>query len=318
MLSKFNKKMGHWSKFKNNVRDKTPYIVATVFLFLLVFLFLFQRIVIYVHPGERGVIYRPFSGGTMVDRVFEEGVHILNPVNTLEIYDIRINIIRHEFSVLTNRGLPVNLAIAVRYHPIEQYLGLLHQEVGPDYPNKIILTQIESVLRKGLGTHSPEEIYTNKDQLLSKLISFAIKEIGHNYIFVEDVIIRSVSLPDEVRKSIERKLVEEQTYLSYQFKIKAEMEEAKRKRIESAGIRDYAKNISETMGAKVLDWHGMQATLELAKSNNSKVIVIGGAGSNLPLIINTHGLSENENPLGKDLKNKKNNSSEINHPSDLR
>lgn len=267
-------------------REKWLYWVLLGFSLTFATIIFWNRIVIWIETGEGGVLYRPFQGGTVTDQVFTEGVHLLMPYNRMTHYNARIQIIRHEFDVLTNRGLPVTLKIAVRYRPIFELLGVLHQRVGPDYPNKIILPQIESVLRKGLGTHSPEEIYTNKNLLLTGLVRRAIEEIGRKFVIVDDIIIREVHLPPGVKKAIEDKLVEEQRFLSYNFRLQAETQEAERKRIESGGIRDYAENIAATMSEKVLRWHGVQATLKLAQSPNAKVVVIGGGEDGLPLVLN--------------------------------
>lgn len=285
------------SRFKKILKDKFPLVLILSFISIVIFIVLFNRIILKIKAGEVGVIFRPFSGGTMTENVFPEGLHILNPFNTMTIYNLRIQVIKHDFSVLTNRGLPVSLSIAIRYKPISEHLGLLHKKIGPDYPNKIILTQIESVMRKGLGKSSPEDIYTNKDELLSKLITEAIKEISYNHIFVEDVIIRSVNLPDEVRKSIENKLIQEQKFLSYSFILKTEEQEAERKRIESEGIKVFSENISKAVDRNVLEWNGIQATLKLAESKNAKVIVIGSGESGLPLIMNTGNSPKPEDAL---------------------
>jgi regulator of protease activity HflC (stomatin/prohibitin superfamily) len=275
-----------WQRMRYSFRDKWSYWVLLGVSLTLSIIIFWNNIVIWIETGEGGVLYRPFHGGTVTDQVFTEGIHLLMPYNRMTHYNARIQIIRHEFDVLTNRGLPVNLKIAVRYRPIFELLGVLHQRVGPDYPNKIILPQIESVLRKGLGTHSPEEIYTNKNLLLTGLVRRAIEEIGRKFVIVDDIIIREVRLPPGVKKAIEDKLVEEQRFLSYSFRLQAETQEAERKRIESGGIRDYAKNIAATMSEKVLRWHGVQATLKLATSPNAKVVVIGGGRDGLPLVLN--------------------------------
>ncbi len=267
-------------------REKWLYWVLLGMALTFSIVIFWNRVIIWIETGEGGVLYRPFQGGTVTDQVFTEGIHLLLPYNRMTHYNARIQIIRHEFDVLTSRGLPVSLKIAVRYRPIFELLGVLHQRVGPDYPNKIILPQIESVLRKGLGTHSPEEIYTNKNLLLTGLVRRAIEEIGRKFVIVDDIIIREVRLPPEVKKAIEDKLVEEQRFLSYNFRLQAETQEAERKRIESGGIRDYAENIAATMSEKVLRWHGVQATLKLAQSPNAKVVVIGGGQDGLPLVLN--------------------------------
>ncbi|WP_052713291.1 prohibitin family protein [Pseudoalteromonas rubra] len=292
--------MKFWQRIKNHISLKMPAKVALVLLALVLLIVLWKRAIVYIEAGEGGVLYRPFDGGVVTDHILTEGIHFLFPLNYAAIYDTRVQIIRHEFDVLTNRGLPVTLKVAVRYRPIFELLGVLHQKVGPDYPNRIILPQIESVLRKGLGNHTPEEIYTNKGMLLSKLIARAIEEVGRKFVIVDDIVIRSVSLPSGVRTAIEEKLVEEQHFLAYTFKLKAEQQEAERKRIEAAGIQDYAEKINATMSDRVLRWHGIQATKDLASSDNAKVVIIGGQKDGLPLMLNAGDWADNSEPERQD------------------
>jgi regulator of protease activity HflC (stomatin/prohibitin superfamily) len=273
------------SKFSGWVRDHGPYLVLSLLLLLLLLVVLWSRIFILVRPGEAGVIYRTLTTGTVTDRVYAEGLHVLQPLNSMAIYNTRVQIIFHEFSVLTNSGLPIKLSLAVRFQPTYELIGMLHQQVGPDYPNKIILPQIESVLRRNIGSYSAEDIYTNREGVLSRIITLALEEVGRKFVRVDDIIIRSVELPDSVRKSIEEKLVHEQRFLAYQFRLKAEEEEAKRKRIEAEGIETYQRIISSTLNDKMLQWQGIQATQELAKSSNSKVVVIGAGKNGLPIIL---------------------------------
>ena len=200
-------------------------------------------------------------------------------------YDTRVQIVFHEIDVLTSSGLPITLSLAVRFRPIYELLGVLHQQVGPDYPDKIILPQIESVLRRNIGSYTPEDIYTNREGVLSKIVTLALEEVGRKFIQVDDIIIRSVKLPESVQKSIETKLVNEQQFLAYEFRLKTEEGEAKRKRIEAAGIEAYHKIISGTLSDKLVTWQGIQATLELAKSPNTKVVVIGSGKNGLPIIL---------------------------------
>ncbi|MBF0379990.1 MAG: prohibitin family protein [Magnetococcales bacterium] len=284
---------GILKRIREMLWDKLPYFILFGFLITLTTIFLWNRIVIFVEAGEGGVLYRPLLGeGVITDRVYSEGMYILFPVNTLTRYNTRVQILRTEFDVLTNRGLPVTLKLAIRYRPIFELLGVLHQRVGPNYPNKIIIPQIESVLRKGLGKHSPEEIYTNKGLLLSKLIAQAIEEVGRKYVIVDDIIIRSVSLPHEVKRAIEKKLIEEQRFLSYTFRLQTEIKEAERKRIESKGIRDFSENLKASVTANVLRWKGIDATLKLASSPNSKIVIIGGQKDGMPLMLNAGNWSD--------------------------
>ncbi len=301
--------------FLVRIKEQWPYLLLLAMVITLIALVLWRHVFIIIHAGEGGVLYQPLRGGTVTERVYNEGLHILFPWNIMTRYNARVQVIKHEFSVLTNGGLPIELKVSVRYRPIFELLGILHQEVGPDYPQMVILPQIESVLRKGLGNHTPEEVYTNKDELLNELISQAIEEVGRKYITVDEIIIRSVSLPTEVRNAIEEKLMEEQRHLTYQYRIRRERKEAERKRIESAGIRDYARNVAATMDERVLRWQGIQATLELAKSENAKVVVIGAGDQGLPLILG-NGWQNTAIPSRPDSGNDSNNNltNEANSP----
>ncbi len=273
-------------RLRYSVRDNWLHWVMLGLSCTLTVIVLWKRTFIWIEAGEAGVMYRPFSGGTELDHVYLEGFRAINPFNTMTIYDTRVQIIRHEFDVLTSSGLPVTLKLAIRYRPFLDLLGVLHQQIGPDYPNKIILPQIESVLRKGLGVRVAEDIYTNKEQLLTTLIKSAIDEVGQKYVIVDDIIIREIVLPKQIKEAIEEKLVHEQVLQSYEFRIKTAEKEAKKKEIESYGIQKYAANIAKTMDDKVLHWHGVQATLELASSPNAKVVIIGGGKDGLPLMLN--------------------------------
>jgi regulator of protease activity HflC (stomatin/prohibitin superfamily) len=273
------------NKLRSWAKVNSPYLIVGALLLILVIIVLWSRILVVIKPGEAGVLYRMLTTGTVTDHVYAEGLHIVMPLNTMYKYDTRVKITLHELDVLTSSGLPIKLSLAVRYQVTYDLLGILHQQVGPDYPNKIILPQIESVLRRNIGQYTPEDIYTNRAGVLSKIISLALEEVGRRFIQVDDIIIRSVQLPEGVQKSIETKLVSEQQFLAYKFRLKMEAEEATRKGIEAEGIAAYQKTISKTLNDKLVQWQGIQATLELAKSPNSKVIVIGAGKAGLPIIL---------------------------------
>ena len=273
------------NKLRSWAKVNSPYLIVGALLLILVIIVLWSRILVVIRPGEAGVLYRMLTTGTVTDHVYAEGLHIVMPLNTMYKYDTRVKITLHELDVLTSSGLPIKLSLAVRYKVTYDLLGILHQQVGPDYPNKIILPQIESVLRRNIGQYTPKDIYTNRAGVLSNIISLALEEVGRRFIQVDDIIIRSVQLPEGVQKSIETKLVNEQQFLAYKFRLKMEAEEATRKGIEAEGIAAYQKTISKTLNDKLVQWQGIQATLELAKSPNSKVIVIGAGKAGLPIIL---------------------------------
>ncbi len=278
-MGNFVQKIWRW------VKGKLPYLITLVLVLALLILYFWNRIFVVIGPGQAGALYRPLTSGTITDYVYPEGLQVLFPLNKMTIYDTRVQVIQHDLTVLTNRGLPITLKLAIRFRPIYELVGVLHQQVGVDYPKKVILPQIESVLRRRIGQHSPEEIYTNKEGVLSNIIALAIEEVGQKFVEVDEIIIRTVELPKPVRTAIEEKLIYEQRHLAYKFRLEQEKQEAERKRIEALGIMVYQDIISSTLDENLLRWQGIQATLEIAKSENSKVVVIGSGEQGLPIIL---------------------------------
>lgn len=281
--------MSYISKFFKSIlakiRSSAPYLIILTLLLAITLIFMWPRIVIVVKSGEAGVLYLLFFGGTITDYVYPEGIYFILPWDEMTIYDARIHLITHEFDVLTNKGLPIHLKIAIRFQPEYELIGVLHQKVGPDYIEKVIIPQVESVLRRNIGRHNPEDIYTNKEGVLTSIITLALEEAGRKYVRMTDIIIRSLSLPPTIQSAIEQKLVEEQVYQAYDFKLLSEKQEAIRKGIEAQGIRDYQGTVSQTLTEDLIRWQGIQATLDLSKSNNSKVVVIGAGEQGLPIIL---------------------------------
>jgi len=275
------------NKFRGWLRQKLPYITVFILILLLVIVYFWKSIFITINSGEAGALYKRFGGGTVTEYVYPEGFHIIPPWDTMYIYNVRIQTVLHNFGVLTNRGLPITLTLAIRFRPEYDLVGLLHQNVGPGYVNTIIIPQVESVLRKQIGQHNPEEIYVNKEGFLNKIIVQALEEAGQKYVIIDDVIIRAVILPEQIRKAIDDKLVQEQLLKAYVFRLEREKEEAKRKRIEAEGFKVYHNIISGSLTEPLIKWEGVQATLSLAKSENAKIVVIGAGKEGLPIILGT-------------------------------
>lgn len=278
-------KKTRFRKLRLWIEDKAPVLIVGGLLMTITIAFFLDNMVITIKPGETGVLYRRFHGGTVTQYVYPEQVHFILPWNKMYIYTTRVQTVKHELTVLTNKGLPLTLFLNIRYRPDYDMLGMLHKRIGPDYVNRILLPEIESVLRKRLGQIDPEDVYTNKMGVLTKIMFIAIEETISHHVIVEDIIIRKIQLPEKIRNAIENKLVEQQTLETYIYKLKVEEQEAKRKGVEAKGIKDYQKIIAETLSDKLIKWQGVQATLKLAESENAKVVIIGGGKDGIPVIL---------------------------------
>ncbi len=283
---------------RNWTRRSLPYFAVFLLVSMMAVAFLWPQIVITINSGEGGVLYRRFYG-TETDKVYGEGLHAIFPWDTMYIYDGRIQTVLHDFDVLTSQGLPIHLSLAIRFRPEYDMLGLLHQQVGPDYINTIITPEVESVLRKRLSPYNPEDIYMNKNNVLTQVVLEAMEALGQKYVLANDVIIREIQLPPAIDQAIEEKLTEEQREKAYVYRLEREEKEAQRKRVEAEGIKDYQNTVSKTLSDKLLKWQGIQATLDLAKSNNSKIVIIGAGNSGLPLILGNESSNNQTNSPDK-------------------
>lgn len=260
--------------------------ISIVFLIIvLIIAWLIPDVFITIHSGEAGVMYRRFLGGTIVDQVYKEGFYIVPPWDKLTVYNVRIQEEPYEFSALTNEGLHVMLTISIRYQPIYETLGVLHQRVGPEYVKRIVVPEVESTLREIVGKLDAVEIYRTKEGIIQKALNSTLEQVSQRFVKVDDVLIKQIQLPTAIEQAIELKMEQRERSQSYVYRLEAELQEAERKRIEGEGIRDQQLIINSSLTADILKWKGIQATQEIATSNNAKVVVIGNGEKGLPIIL---------------------------------
>jgi regulator of protease activity HflC (stomatin/prohibitin superfamily) len=274
----------NWQRIRKPLRNYFLLIFLLAILFVAVF---FNRMFILIRPGEEAVMWKMFSGGTQLDTIYKEGLQVIWPWNKLYIYNVRVQQIPHEFDALSKNGLPVHFEISIRYQPVKETLPILHQSVGPDYVEKIVKPEVQAQVRKIVANYLPEEIYTSEGYLLQIIRQGAMASINERNIALDDLLIKRMTLPETIRAAIERKLAAEQLSLQYDYILIKEKKEADRKRIEAQGIRDFQTIAAEGgMFSNYLNFYGIEGTLELAKSNNSKILMIGNRENGLPLMFN--------------------------------
>ncbi|MEQ8424054.1 MAG: prohibitin family protein, partial [Cyclobacteriaceae bacterium] len=161
-----------------------------------------------------------------------------------------------------------------------------HQEKGTEYVNRVLLPTIRSAARSVVGRYTPEQLYSSKrDAIQAEIYEETKKIVDGQYIQLNEILVRDVTLPGTIKEAIERKLKQEQESLEYEFRLVTAKKEAEKVTIEAQGKADANKILSASLTDKILQDKGIDATLELAKSPNSKVVVVGGGDSGLPLIL---------------------------------
>ncbi|MEZ5889855.1 MAG: prohibitin family protein [Xanthobacteraceae bacterium] len=270
----------------------------------LVAVVLIPRMVITVPSGEVGVLWKRFEGGTDLDPrdLKEEGLHIILPWDKLFIYNLRVQSLTETYNAISSDGVNMNATVNTRFRLQHDSIPTLHQVVGPDYI-QLLGPQIASVMREVVAEFTAEQVYsTARQQIQDKIRERALDKLGHKMmeretdersynvamrdtVVLYDTLLYGIELPPSVVAAINRKA--EQYYISeeYKFRLEREKKESERKRIEAEGIRDFQQTVATGISDSYLRWRGIEATLQLAQSNNSKVVVIGSNKDGLPIIL---------------------------------
>lgn len=264
-----------------------PKNILFIFVLIVVLIIFFAKSVVTIDAGQAGVLWERFGGGVVTDEPpLGEGFHIIAPWNKVYVYEVRRQELFEKMKVLSSNGLDIQLDASAWYKPQFNELGKLHQEIGDDYLNRIILPTIRSAARSVVGRYTPEQLYSSKrDAIQREIFEETKKIVGNQYIILDEVLVRDVTLPSTIKEAIERKLKQEQEALEYEFRLEKAKKEAERQRIEAQGKADANKILSASLTDKILKDKGIEATLELAKSPNSKVVVVGSGKDGMPLIL---------------------------------
>ncbi|CAM1355035.1 Peptidase [Tenacibaculum halocynthiae] len=240
-----------------------------------------------IKSGQAGVLYKTFGGGVVTDEPsLGEGFHIVAPWNKVFVYEVRQQEIFEKMQVLSSNGLEIQLEASAWFQPQSENLGLLHKEKGENYISRVIQPAIRSAARSVVGRYTPEQLYSSKRDVIQEEIFVETKKIlDKQHIQLNEVLVRDVTLPATIKSAIERKLKQEQESLEYEFRLVTAQKEAEKQIIEAKGKADANKILSASLTDKILRDKGIEATMKLSESPNSKVVIIGSGNSGMPIIL---------------------------------
>jgi prohibitin 1 len=268
--------------------QKLPKIGLPIILLAFVLIIFVSKSSINIGYGEAGVLFKTFGGGVVTDKPpLSEGFHVIAPWNKVYIYNVK----QQEFfegnmQVLSSNGLEISLDVSVLYQPVYNELGLLHKTKGENYVNIVLIPQIRAVARSVVGRYTPEQLYsTKRDAIQNEIYEETQKVVENQHIQLNAVLVRDVSLPLAIKEGIERKLIQEQEALEYEFRIEKAKQEAEKQRIDAEGKATANRILSASITNMILKEKGIEATKELATSPNAKVIVIGSGEDGMPIIL---------------------------------
>jgi len=224
--------------------------------------------------------------GKVTGESLGSGLHVVNPLKKVVEMTVRTQSLKESADVPSSEGLVMGLDTSLVFHLNPSQAAKVYQELGPNYIEQLVEPVLRSAIREATASHSANALYSSARQEVQNQIRVALKrDLEPRGIVIEDVLLRDIRLPIALKASIEAKQQAEQESLAMNFKLQKEKQEAERKRIEAQGIRDFQTTVSQGISSQLLEWKGIEATETLAKSPNTKIVVIGSTKNGLPLIL---------------------------------
>ena len=259
--------------------------VFMIFIIIAVII-LFSKSTVTIGPGEGGVVFERFGDGINTDKTYGEGFQIVAPWNEMIVRKVRQQSVSDEMNVLSVNGLEVKVNGTIWYEPEFSNLGLLIKTKGEDYERELLDPAINAAARSVVGRYTPEQLYsTKRDAIQTEIFEETKKILSPQYIQLNSVLVRDVTLPPTIKEAIERKLKQEQESLEYEFRLVTAKKEAEKQIIEAQGKADANRILSASLNDRILQDKGIEATIKLSQSSNSKVVIIGSGESGMPIIL---------------------------------
>jgi len=265
-----------------NVGSATPKLVLILvgFIFLAILLW---TAVAYVPPGHVGVLT---SFGKVTGEVLHEGTYFVSPFKINHVLSIRTQSQEEHTSTPSSEGLNLEIDTSLIYHLSPDKAATVFQTIGSQYAATIVEPTLRSVIRDTTAGHSANTMYSSARKQVEDEIKQSLQAtLEPRGIVIENILLRDIQLPHALRASIETKQQAEQESLAMSFRLQKEKQEADRKRIEAQGIHDFQQIVAQGISAQLLQWKGIEATENLAKSPNTKIVVIGNTKNGLPLVM---------------------------------
>ncbi|MEP3836957.1 MAG: prohibitin family protein [Algibacter sp.] len=258
-----------------------PLIIGAVILFIVI-----SKSLVTIGPGEGGVLFEPLGDGINTERTYGEGFHIVAPWNDMIVQKVRQQSISENMNVLSVNGLDITVSGTIWFEPEFKNLGRLIQTKGVDYIRELLNPAINAAAKSVVGRYTPEQLYSSKRDIIElEILEEVRNELDGQYVNVKRVLVENVKLPTTIKDAIERKLKQEQESLEYEFRLVTAKKEAEKVIIEAQGKADANRILSASLTDKILQDKGIEATVKLSESPNSKTIIIGSGESGMPIIL---------------------------------
>jgi regulator of protease activity HflC (stomatin/prohibitin superfamily) len=321
------------------IEQHLPNVALVLLVVSFAALVLWPYIIVNVDSSHVGVLWKRFDCGTVMEpnRLKDEGLHIVLPWDVVFTYDLRLQSTTETYNAISSDGVTLTATINIRFSLDHEFVPLVHEAFGPSYIDTAVKPEIGSRTREVISRHTAEEVYTKRSLIETEIkassearMAAMLKGMGGGEelptsrrsagkigarcapkitdvnrrnlaksVNLNSTLVLGIELPAAVVAAINRKI--EQLYVAqeYVYRVERERRESERKQIEALGIRDFQQTVTQGISDSYLRWRGIEATLQLAQSSNTKIVIMGSGKDGLPIIfgkVDPPRVPENEVP----------------------
>lgn len=271
-----------------------------------------------VQTGHIGV---PIVFGSVQNYTLDEGFHFVNPFATVDEMSIQTqNITMAGVSALhamSSDQLSMTLDVTVLYHLNSgQAPGV--RRYMPNYQQSVVETSVRTAVREAVREYDAvAAVSTSRDELGREMVRLVRRRISNaleqrnleSYsIQIDDVQLRNIALPPEIRESIASVQRQRQQGNEREQAIRTAEQEAERATAEAEGQRRVAiiqanrdaesrliraraeaeanEILSRSITPELLRLRAIDATRDITTNENTRTVILGGGDQQTPLIMN--------------------------------
>lgn len=269
-----------------------------------------------INPGQVGV---KRTLGKLSSKVSQPGPVLFNPFISKV---VRLNVGTMNLSIKENlpskEGLTILSESSILYHIKAADVPKIIQETGLTFEDNLILPVFRSAASDVCSRYYAKDMHSAKRHEIEKEIQIRLAEVCDAKGFViEEVLLKSITLPAGLTESIETKLQAEQEALRMEFVLDRQKKEVERQIIEAEGAKKTnviqaearaesmrieaegsAKSIeikakanktanemlNSSITPNILKLNEIEAFTKLATSPNAKTVITDGKGSVLNVL----------------------------------
>ena len=165
------------------MKQKKQLVIVIGVIAVILLLVFSSRMFYIIQPGERAIIFRPFTSGLDKEDIRLPGFQVVAPWNDMHVYDVKEQKAEETMDVLDKNGLKVIIDISVRFNPIYDKIGFLHEVFGKYYINQLVIPEVRSSVRQVAGRYTAEEIYsTKRSEVEQAIIDETNRILSNNFI----------------------------------------------------------------------------------------------------------------------------------------